>query len=114
MEYVLIGLSLLLIILLVVLYKMYARIGLLDRTLDRRDLTIQELKKDSEELGLCRKVIEELNQKLANVQKIEPKKTTADMLFEQLINKSDEDELKAMIDFRKAWNWNGKKGVSNE
>lgn len=104
MEYVLIGLSLLLIILLVVLYKMYARIGLLDRTLDRRDLTIKEYQEDNEKM----------KKELGSLPKIDDKISKSDLLFAKLVEKSDEDEINAMIDFRKAWNWNGKKGVSNE
>jgi uncharacterized membrane protein YfhO len=66
------------------------------------------LRKENDDLKL------QLQQPQVPTKEIEKPTNPLDLLYQELVQKTDQDELQSFIDFRKAWNWNGAKGVKND
>ena len=125
MEYVLLGLLIISLVYIVKITLKYEHI-IGEYRLNLADKSI-ELNKSKSELFKSNTRIDELEKSLEHYRKqtiesmkepIKPKPSVNDVLLESLLEKQEEKELNATLDFMKAWSWNGQrsivKGVENE
>lgn len=127
MEYVLLGLLIISLVYIVKITLKYEHI-IGEYRLNLSDKSV-ELNKSKSELFQSKVKIDELEESLEHYRKqtiesmkvkVEPKKNDSvlSVLMEEMFEKQEEKEIKAALDFMKAWSWNGQrsieKGVDNE
>jgi regulator of replication initiation timing len=108
MGYILIVTIVLWIITLMAMWDMRYKIKDLSRDLFDCDNRFMKLLRENEKLT---KEINDLKSKPQAAPTTQASTDPIEMMMEEMLKKSEQENLQELIDLRKAWRWNGKKGV---